>query len=315
MEIGKVSETSDGFLLQSDMAKPSLAESSKRQASSVPSQLAQTASPTTELRLLNKGTIPELEVWVSEIRELYHGKHIARSNHLVLQLGEGPLGYNKWIDAEGNGEFSPVGQISFCPKGDVWEILVPANNRFMIIFFEDDEIIRNAAGCHGAFNIEDQLLLQLLRELYSEICRPGFAHEATVQALGLALRTRIARLQDFLPTHNSATTSLSVEQLSEIKDMIKNYKGQIPKVADISIRFGMSESTLLRHMKAATGKSVSEYISDVRFEESQKLLSETDLSLKEIAFAAGFSSASSFSSAFKRQTGFTPATYRRMSVA
>ena len=314
MDVGKISETPEGFLLQTDKVELGLKRRSPDEKADASSQLVQIASPATELRLLSRGKIPGLEVLVSESRALYHGKHIAGSSHLVLQLGEGSHGYNKYIHDGDDLEFSPVGRVSFCPKGDIWEILVPENTKFMILFFEEDEIIQNAADCHAAFNIEDQLLLQLLRALNSEICDPGFAHEATLQALALAIKTRVARLPDLQTTSVSTSATLTPEELNDINDMIKRYKGYNPKVVDISSHFGMSESTLLRRMKAATGQSVSEYISDVRLNKSQKLLSQTDMSLKEIAFEAGFSSASSFSSAFKRQTGYTPAAFRRTSL-
>ncbi|MDB5143399.1 MAG: AraC family transcriptional regulator [Mucilaginibacter sp.] len=45
--------------------------------------------------------------------------------------------------------------------------------------------------------------------------------------------------------------------------------------------------------------------------EAQSLLSQTELTLKEIAFKLGFGDSSHFSHFFKKQTGITPAAYRR----
>ena len=55
---------------------------------------------------------------------------------------------------------------------------------------------------------------------------------------------------------------------------------------------GLSTSQTLRKVKAATGKSVNQYIREVKLAEAAKLIRETDFTSAEISYKVGFSSPS-----------------------
>ncbi len=61
--------------------------------------------------------------------------------------------------------------------------------------------------------------------------------------------------------------------------------------------------------KAATGKTLREYVEEKRINKAIHLLMTTDHTLTEIAFDCGFSSQSYFSYVFKRRIGKTPREY------
>ncbi len=63
--------------------------------------------------------------------------------------------------------------------------------------------------------------------------------------------------------------------------------------------------------KAATGKTLHEYVEEQRIRKSANLLVTTDLTLAEIAYKCGFSSQSYFSYAFKRKMHLTPREYAK----
>lgn len=63
--------------------------------------------------------------------------------------------------------------------------------------------------------------------------------------------------------------------------------------------------------KTATGKTLREYIEDLRIKKSIELLSTTSLTLTEIAMQCGFSSQSYFSYVFKKKMNMTPRDYIR----
>ena len=58
-------------------------------------------------------------------------------------------------------------------------------------------------------------------------------------------------------------------------------------------------------------KTPFEYLQDYRIHMAARFLKETDLSVTEIAFAAGFSNCAYFGKVFKEQTGKTPGQYRK----
>ena len=75
---------------------------------------------------------------------------------------------------------------------------------------------------------------------------------------------------------------------------------------------GIPERTLKRRFKAATGRSLIEYLQNLRMEEAKRQLESGNLSAEEIGAEVGYSDASFFRRLFKRLVGVTPGQYRRM---
>lgn len=80
---------------------------------------------------------------------------------------------------------------------------------------------------------------------------------------------------------------------------------------NISEATHLNEYYLCRIFKAATGQTVFNYINYIRICEAENLLTNTSLSITDIAFSVGFSNISRFDEAFKRITGTTPLKYRK----
>ena len=72
----------------------------------------------------------------------------------------------------------------------------------------------------------------------------------------------------------------------------------------------ISRIQLYRKVKALLGANVNDYILNVRLQKAKYYLIENELSISEIAFKVGFSSASYFSKFFKSKTGVTPKEFR-----
>jgi AraC-like DNA-binding protein len=73
---------------------------------------------------------------------------------------------------------------------------------------------------------------------------------------------------------------------------------------------GISERTLRRRFRSATGMSWHEYLLASRLLRAMALLTERRRSVLEVAIEVGFESASAFARAFARFTGETPTSYR-----
>lgn len=78
------------------------------------------------------------------------------------------------------------------------------------------------------------------------------------------------------------------------------------KVDVLCEEFGMSSSNLYRKVKSITGLSSNEFVSNYRLKKAAKLLIESNLSIKEIAYKVGFSDSRYFSKRFKKQFGTSP---------
>ena len=79
--------------------------------------------------------------------------------------------------------------------------------------------------------------------------------------------------------------------------------------SDVADALGISERTLVRHL-GHFGTTYRVIINEVRTNLAKRHLLDSTLSVAEVAFLVGFSDQSSFTRAFKRETGTTPAEFR-----
>jgi AraC-like DNA-binding protein len=92
-----------------------------------------------------------------------------------------------------------------------------------------------------------------------------------------------------------------------------NYKNKIT-LEELSSRVNLSPFHFSRVFKKETGYSPYEYIQITRINEAKKLLKGSNLLIKEVAFATGFNSESSFVTSFKKHTKLTPKNFRNTPV-
>jgi len=90
----------------------------------------------------------------------------------------------------------------------------------------------------------------------------------------------------------------------------ENYTHPTP-VAAMAERSGLTERSLLRRFRRATGLTPVEYVQRLRIEEAKQLLETTKLPIDEIAAEIGYSEPSSFRSAFRKNVGQPASVYRR----
>jgi AraC-like DNA-binding protein len=73
---------------------------------------------------------------------------------------------------------------------------------------------------------------------------------------------------------------------------------------------GISIHHFARGFKQSAGVTPHHYLTQKRVERAQDLLAHTDLSLSEIAYAAGFSDQSHLARHFRQMLGVTPGQFR-----
>lgn len=81
-------------------------------------------------------------------------------------------------------------------------------------------------------------------------------------------------------------------------------------INDLAKRSFYNPSYLSRMFKEATGKSILEYVQELRIRDACLLLKQTDMSINDIAYQVGYNSPSKFYKVFKKLKGITPLRYR-----
>ena len=118
----------------------------------------------------------------------------------------------------------------------------------------------------------------------------------------------------YLISHLDAELSEIAEEaplVARAKDAIAQALNEgAPKMADIARGLGLSARSFHRRL-SENGMSFQTLTEDTRRDLAEGLLRDESHSLAEIAFLTGFSEQSSFTRAFKRWVGTTPASYRK----
>ncbi len=89
-----------------------------------------------------------------------------------------------------------------------------------------------------------------------------------------------------------------------------NFQRKI-KQSEIAEIAGMTNNSFCRFFKSHTGKTYSDFITEIRVGYACKLLISDRFSIKEVGFTSGFNSFSCFHEYFKKLTGKTPQAYQK----
>ena len=86
-------------------------------------------------------------------------------------------------------------------------------------------------------------------------------------------------------------------------------------VATLCRSLGVAKNALYENFRTVFGKTVNEYITDMRLKKAKKLLCGSSLSIDSIAEQTGFASYTYFSRLFKKKYHLSPLAYRKTQKA
>jgi LacI family transcriptional regulator len=110
---------------------------------------------------------------------------------------------------------------------------------------------------------------------------------------------------------SSDVTAIANPSIASAMRFIREHACQGIGVDDVLEHLAISRSVVQRLFRKELGKTILDAIVAIRMQRVKQLLAETDLSLADIAERSGFSYVEYLSTSFRRQTGESPAAYRR----
>ena len=99
-------------------------------------------------------------------------------------------------------------------------------------------------------------------------------------------------------------------RIGKVFQYLHRHSGERVALADVAALINLSESAFCKFFKRTTGKTFSDYVSDIRIGHACRLLAESDDSISEIAFRSGFESLTYFNRVFLRKKGTRPREFR-----
>lgn len=117
-----------------------------------------------------------------------------------------------------------------------------------------------------------------------------------------------------LASSSFAHTSRSTEsrRVQKVKQYINDNYSKTLKLADLAGIVGMTPVAFSRFFRQRTGRTLSDYIVDIRLGFAARMLVDSSKNISEICYECGFNNLSNFNRTFKAKRGFTPRDFRAM---
>jgi len=120
-----------------------------------------------------------------------------------------------------------------------------------------------------------------------------------------------ARRDDGGDGYASHLVRKDIEFVERIRSVIEqNLNASDFNIDAIAETIGLSRSAFFKKLKSLTGLAPVDLVKEIRLAKAERLVVETDDSMAEIAYAAGFHDAGYFGKCFRKKFGMTPKEYR-----
>lgn len=94
------------------------------------------------------------------------------------------------------------------------------------------------------------------------------------------------------------------------KYMLENFQKNI-KISDVAKFVSLSQNYLCKLFVRECGHSIKNELTEIRLKNACELLKDTKISIRDIAYAVGFSDEKHFSNLFRKKLGISPIKYRQ----
>ena len=108
-------------------------------------------------------------------------------------------------------------------------------------------------------------------------------------------------------SNRPAVDSRRVHKVQEYIDA--HYREEV-RLADLADLVGMTPTAFSRFFKLRTGRSISDYLIDIRLGHATRALVDSTMSVAEICYSCGFNNISNFNRIFKKKKGSSPKVFR-----
>lgn len=219
-----------------------------------------------------------------------------RPNDGIIYICKGRAVYTA---ADGRKTEGACGDLLFLPRNSrYWVELAPGSESILLNFslYEHTERLTVSDEIFGIGNEKNGFV----RDTLEQLCRLY-----TGSANALPIKARVYALFDYV-------ISMKTQRKADaVLVYINKHLSESHSIPDIAKGCAMSESCFRRLVNEKTGLSPVRYIARQKIVKAKQLLAVDELSVEEIASILGYYDSAHFIKCFKRETGQTPAQYRK----
>jgi AraC-like DNA-binding protein len=162
----------------------------------------------------------------------------------------------------------------------------------------------------GSYNLKIKEQINQLEAISKKGIVRGLLIEGFVHIILALELTQYSEDQEKLKYDRGSLTTNEMLRVAEISELIKKNPGGALCVAELSRHSRLSPAKLQEGFKLMHGKTVSDYIRQVRVLKAEELIKHTDLNISEVVYSIGFTSRSYFSKIFKQKFNCSPKQYK-----
>lgn len=108
----------------------------------------------------------------------------------------------------------------------------------------------------------------------------------------------------------NAPVSTDSRRVRKVRQHIESHFREEIRLQELADLVGMSPTAFSRFFKLRTGRSISDYIIDIRLGNATRLLVDSTMSVAEICYDCGFNNVSHFNRIFRKKKGCSPREFR-----
>lgn len=247
-----------------------------------------------------------------ELNFIEHGKGVRRIvGDSVEEIGEYEL------VLIGGEDLEHVWEQGTCRSKDIREVTI----QFSSDIFGDDLLSKNQfASIRRMLRKADHGLvfpMSAVMKVYSTLDTIAQEQERFVQFLKFLYILYELSVSDearVLASSSFAHTERSTEsrRVQKVKQYINDNYAKPLKLSDLADLVGMSSVAFSRFFRQRTGRTLSDYIVDIRLGYAARMLVDSTKNISEICYECGFNNLSNFNRTFKAKRKYTPREFRAM---
>jgi len=104
--------------------------------------------------------------------------------------------------------------------------------------------------------------------------------------------------------------TIESRRVQKIHDYLSTHFSEEIRLSQLAESVNMTEASFSRFFKKRTGKSVTDYLLDIRIGNAIRLLVDSSQTIGEICFNSGFNNLSNFNRLFRKRKGCSPKEFR-----
>jgi AraC family transcriptional regulator len=207
-------------------------------------------------------------------------------------------------------------RLTFVPRACAfsgWSKLAQPSGFFAVRFLKEyeNDNQRGLAELPCRQDFEDDGLRMVMGRLRAALQDPSLDHPGYIHPLCDLLSFELQRALAVQPDPARKRGGLTARQVRIVTDHMEAHLSERITIADLAALVGLTRFHFIRSFKESVGLPPHQFMIRKRVDRAKEILSQSSMTIGEVADRTGFRGSLQFARSFRRHVGMTPARFRR----